>query len=225
MEYVELARAESERGELVLRDRREADGASVLELRVNGIFVMDSAEVSSEQALAEAALARVAQPRDVLVGGLGLGYTVHAVTADRRVERCTVVEVEEALVGWMRDGTVPHGPSVLADDRVRVVVAELGSAVAEARDEGFDLVLLDVDNGPHFLVHDGNARLYRTDFVRQTRRIIRPGGAMAVWSMDRAADVLDALESVFDEVEAVPCPVRLQERDETYWLLVGTVAP
>src|ERR671920_332427 len=144
-EYVELARATSERGEVVLRERREAAqdptagarGPAVLELRVNGVFVMDSLETSTEQALATAALAQVDEPRDVLVGGLGLGFTTHAVLMDRRVERLVVVEVEEALVAWMRDGTVPHGPEYLADQRLTVVVADIRQAVLEAMTVAF----------------------------------------------------------------------------------------
>jgi hypothetical protein len=77
MEYVEIARAESERGELVLRERRNQAAAAALELRVNGIFVMDTLETSTERALASAALAVVENPRSVIVGGLGLGFTMH----------------------------------------------------------------------------------------------------------------------------------------------------
>jgi hypothetical protein len=83
MEYVEIARAESERGELVLRERHENGAPTVLELRANGVFVMDSQETSTEQALADAALELVDQPRDVLVAGLGLGYPMHRVLADQ----------------------------------------------------------------------------------------------------------------------------------------------
>ena len=181
VEYVEVARAESERGELVLRERRpdEQDGAAtaapVLELRANGVFVMDSAETTSEVALAAAALELVAEPRDVLVAGLGLGFTLQAVLADSRVERCSVVEIEPALVDWMRAGTIPHGPTLLADDRANVVVADVSLALAEAREASYDLLLLDVDNGPGYLVHDGNAALYEEPFLRLTRRILRPG--------------------------------------------------
>ncbi len=148
MEYVEIARAESERGELVLRQRHEEGAPSALELRANGVFVMDTQETSTEQALADAALELVEDPRDVLVGGLGLGYTMHRVLADSRVERCSVVEIEPALVDWMRDGTIPHGPALLADERANPVVADIAAAVGEAADASYDLVLLDVDNGP-----------------------------------------------------------------------------
>ena len=86
MEHVEVARAESERGEVVLRERRDPenpDGSHALELRVNGVFVMDTFETSSEKGLAAAALKRVENPRNVAIGGLGLGFTVHEVLAEK----------------------------------------------------------------------------------------------------------------------------------------------
>jgi spermidine synthase len=223
VEYVEIARAESERGELVLRERRPDDGPTALELRANGVFVMDTFEVSTERALAAAALEMVEQPRAVAVAGLGLGFTMHEVLADTRVERCTVVEIEEALVGWMRDGTIPHGQSMLADERANPVVADVSLALPEAEASSYDLVLLDVDNGPAFLVHESNARLYERDFLAEVRRILRPGGALVVWSMDEATDLQAAMADVFDATEARPQPVRLQDRDEQFWLLLGRV--
>ncbi len=115
-----------ERGELVLR-RREG---GALELRVNGVFVMDDAETSSEELLASAALDAVLRPARVLVGGLGLGYTVRALLADARVESVLVAEIEPAVVQWMRDGLVP---SVLDDARVRVEVGDVRDVVLAQR--------------------------------------------------------------------------------------------
>ncbi|MDO9455942.1 hypothetical protein [Nocardioides sp.] len=228
MDHREIARAESERGELVLRERRpgpdDPEGTpTALELRANGVFVMDTVEVATERALATAALAAVASPRAVVVGGLGLGYTMHEVLADTRVEVCAVVEVEEALVGWMRDGTVPHGPALLADARVKVVVADVAVAVAEARAASYDLVLLDVDNGPGYLVHDANAALYARPFLEAVRTVLRPGGAVVVWSASEAPELATVMDGVYDAVEAVALDVRLQERDEQYWLYLGRV--
>jgi spermidine synthase len=223
VEYVELARAESERGEVVLRERRPEDGPSSLELRVNGVYVMDNVEVSTERALAREALAMVADPRAVIVGGLGLGFTMHEVLSDSRVELCSVVEIEQALVDWMRDGTVPEGPALLADARVNVVVADVAAALAEARPATYDLVLLDVDNGPANLVHAGNAALYERGGVELARGTLRPGGALVVWSASEAPDLEAAMGQVFDEVEARSQEVRLQDRDEHYWLYVARV--
>ena len=225
MEYVEVARSESERGELVLRERRPDDGPTALELRANGVFVMDTFEVSTERALAAAALEMVEQPHAVVVAGLGLGFTMHEVLADSRVERCAVVEIEEALVRWMRDGTIAHGPALLADERVVVVLADIAVAIAEARPASYDLILLDVDNGPGYLVHDTNEALYHEPFLSSAREVLRPGGAVVVWSAAEAAELEETLTDVFGEVSTRRHDVRLQERDESYWLYAARVPP
>jgi spermidine synthase len=219
VEYVEVARAESERGELVLRERRPVDGGPTsLELRANGVFVMDTVEVSSERAMAQAALELVEEPRAVLLGGLGLGYTMHELLADSRVEQCSVVEIEPALVEWLRAGLVPDGPALLADERVTVVVADIAIALAEAGDASYDLVLLDVDNGPGYLVHDANAALYDDRLLAATRRAIRAGGVCVVWSADHDASLQAALGRVFGDAEELSFEVDLQGRTERYWL-------
>jgi spermidine synthase len=220
MEYVEVARADSPRGEVVLRERRAENAPTILELRVNGVFVMDTLETTTERALAQAALALVDQPRRVLVGGLGLGFTMHEVLADSRVESCTVVEIEPAVVDWMRDGTVAHGPRMLADERVRVVVADVAVALAEAGEAAYDLVLLDVDNGPGYLVHDANEALYREPFLTAAHRATAQ--ALAIWSAAEAPQLEAALTTVFGNATATAYDVRLGrppgDRDEQYWL-------
>jgi len=206
-------------GELVLRERED----SSLELRANGVFVMDTVETSTERALADRALELCRFPEAVLIGGLGLGFTLEAVLADDRVERVSVVEIEPALVGWMRDGTVPHGPALLGDPRVRVEVADVADALRAAPPSEYDLVLLDVDNGPGYLVHDANAALYQGPLLAEALRVTRPGGMTVVWSAAESPALERAMREVFGEwrVEAVPYPVDLQGRDETYWLYAG----
>lgn len=225
MEYTEVARAESPRGEIVLRERHDPEAGpnapTVLELRVNGVFVMDTLETSSEKGLATAALKQVAEPRTVVIGGLGLGFTMHEVLADKRVERLVVVEIEDALVQWMRDGTVPHGPAYLADERVTVMTADIRTAMAEATPAAYDLVLLDVDNGPGFLVYDENEAIYQAEFLRQTKSCLRPGGAVVIWSAAESPRLHAELEEVFGNVVAVPFEVTLQSRDEHYWIYLA----
>lgn len=216
-----MARAESERGEVVLRRRVHPDrpeSPAVLELRVNGVFVMDTSETRTEVALARAALAEVEDPRRVLVGGLGLGFTVHEVLADPRVQEVAVAEVEDALVGWFRDGTVPYGPGHLADERLRISEADVRLVVQEAGEAAYDLVLLDVDNGPDFLVHPGNAELYGTGFLSAARRALSPQGRLVVWSSTPSAELEAAMAEVFGSCRLTGLPVTLQDRDEEYWL-------
>lgn len=221
----EVARSDSVRGELVLRRRFDDSPAGpreVLELRAGGVFVMDTAETTSERALAQRALAEVAA-RAVLVGGLGLGFTLQEVLASPTVERVTVAEIEPALVDWLRAGVVPHGPPLLADPRVDVVVGDLADVDARSTRSAYDLVLLDVDNGPGQLVHEANAGLYRPPFLRRIRGLLRPGGALVVWSAAREPGLAATLGEVFAEADEIDCPVTLQGRREHYWLYVGRV--
>ncbi len=225
MKYTEVARAQSPRGEIVLRERRDPEAGPsapvVLELRVNGVFVMDTFETSSEKGLASAALKQVESPREVVIGGLGLGFTAHEVLADHRVEKLVVVEIEDAIVQWMRDGTVPHGPAYLADERVTVVTADIRTAIAEATPASYDLVLLDVDNGPGFLVHDDNEAVYQGHFLRQTKECLRPGGALVIWSAAESPTLQAEMQEVFGNAVPVPYDVTLQSRDEHYWVYLA----
>jgi spermidine synthase len=220
VEHTEVARAETERGDVVLRRRTSGTAPDVLELRVNGVFVMDTLETTSEIELAAQALDLVDQPASVLIGGLGLGFTLQRVLADPRVERAVVVEIEEPLVRWMRDGTVPHGPALLADSRATVVNADITMAIAEARST-YDLVLLDVDNGPGYLVHDGNGAVYEEPFLRRCHDVLGPGGVLVVWSAAAAPDLLEAMREVFGEVEEQAHDVLLQDRPEQYFLYLA----
>jgi spermidine synthase len=220
VEHTEVARAETERGDVVLRRRTSGSAPDVLELRVNGVFVMDTLETTSEIELAAQALDLVDRPASVLIGGLGLGFTLQRVLADPRVERAVVVEIEEPLVRWMRDGTVPHGPALLADTRATVVNADIAMAIAEARST-YDLVLLDVDNGPGYLVHDGNEAVYEEPFLRRCHDVLGPGGILVVWSAAAAPDLLEAMREVFGEVEEQAHDVLLQDRPEQYFLYLA----
>ncbi|NPD03576.1 hypothetical protein HN031_02605 [Nocardioides sp. zg-1308] len=220
MDSVEIARAESERGEVVLRRRTSDTAADVVELRVNGVFVMDTLETTSEIELAAQALDLVEEPAAVLIGGLGLGFTLQRVLADPRVERAVVVEIEEPLIRWMRDGTVPHGPAVLADTRATVVNADIAMAIAEARST-YDLVLLDVDNGPGYLVHEANEAVYEAPFLRRCHDVLSPGGVLVVWSGSAAPGLLTALREVFGEAEEQAHDVLLQDRPEEYFLYLA----
>jgi spermidine synthase len=211
----EIARGRSERGELVLR--RRDDGA--LELRVNGVFVMDDVETSSEELLASAALASVRRRDRVLVGGLGLGYTVRALLADPRLRSVIVAEIEPDLVTWMRSGLVP---SVLDDPRVSVEIADVRTVVAASPDASLDAILLDVDNGPDFLVYNENSAIYTPTFLDTCRAKLRDGGVLTIWSSSASSSLETAVSSAFGACEVKPVPVSLQGRDETYYVYQGS---
>ena len=196
--------------------RRRDDGAT--ELRVDGVFVMDDVETASERLLARVAVENGA--RDVLVGGLGLGFTARELLAVPDVERVVVAELHGEIVDWMRSGTI-DGADLLADPRLDVVVDDVRQVVDRQPPASLDAIVLDVDNGPDFLVHQHNQAVYGTSFVAECARRLRPAGRLCIWSMADSAPLRSVLADHFDEVDAIAVDVRLQERDEQYWILTA----
>ena len=196
--------------------RRRDDGA--LELRVNGVFVMDDLETSSERLLARSALGTGA--RRVLVGGLGLGFTTRELLGSPDVERVVVAELHREILQLMRDGTIP-GVDLLDDPRLEIVVGDVRDVVAAQPSACFDAILLDVDNGPDFLVHDANALVYRGEFVATCAERLADDGLLSIWSMADSDALRQRLETRFEDVRAEPVDVRLQGREERYWILAG----
>jgi spermidine synthase len=220
---VTLARAQDEHGEVALRRR-----GAVLELVVDGVFAMDTVDASTEAELAALALDRLptsTQRIAVLVGGLGLGFTTRHVLADPRVGRVVVAELHAVLVEWVRAGAVPPAAGLLDDPRVEVVVGDVRDTVEAAPRAAFDAVLLDVDNGPGFLVHARNAAVYAAPFLATVASRLRPGGVLAVWSADPAPTLRDVLADVVGPCEEVLRSLTRDGRALTYATYVAVRPP
>jgi spermidine synthase len=138
----------------------------------------------SEEALATLACERIAgRPRPaILIGGLGMGFTLRAALgALGRDARVVVSELVPAIVQWARGPMAHvHGGS-LDDPRVEVAIGDVGDLIAAAR-SSFDSILLDVDNGPDALSLETNDRLYDLDGLHRAKAALRPGGLLAIWS-------------------------------------------
>ncbi len=186
----ELGRVAGPHGEVALWRRTTQDGSVVTELVVDGVFAMDDVETSTERALATEALARVdGAELSVLVGGLGLGWTAAAVLRAPGVAEVVVVELEDALIGWAAEGLLP-GLASIADPRLDLVAGDVAAAFTPDR---YDVVLLDVDNGPSFLVHGSNAGLYTRTGLAAALGALRPGGVLAIWSAAPSSELLGRL--------------------------------
>jgi spermidine synthase len=151
-------------------------------VRAAGRILMSSRQHGSEEALAALALAKVSRPRTVLVGGLGLGFTLRAaldrVPADARV---VVAELVPALVQWNR-GPVAHlAGRPLEDRRTRLQQGDVLARIAEAKG-AFDAILLDVDNGPSWTARPENAALYDREVLEHA---LAPDGIVALWSAQK----------------------------------------
>jgi spermidine synthase len=215
-----LGRADGVLGEVVLRERT-GEAGPVYELILNGVFLMDTAETTTERLLAGAVLARHRDPRRVLVGGLGLGCTLAELLDDPRVRQVAVVEIEPLLVGWLRAGLVPGVERLLGDPRVRVEVADVHAWLTEGVDDPYDAIVLDVDNGPGFLVHQRNAAVYEPAGLAAAARALRPGGLLAVWSADRAPRLRADLSDMVGRAGVVHRRVRRQGRELDYYLYMA----
>lgn len=149
-----------------------------------GVELMNSRQHGSEEALARlgcAGLAGRARPR-VLVGGLGLGFTLRATLAALGPgAEVVVAELVPALVGWARGPLAPVFGDVLDDPRVEVRIGDVGALLRASRAD-FDAILLDVDNGPDALTVPANDALYGPAGLGAARAALRPGGVLAVWS-------------------------------------------
>jgi spermidine synthase len=167
-------------GEVVLYER---DGAYTI--RVNGLELMSSRAHGSEEDLARLTLAKVASRHPkVLVGGLGMGYTLRAVLdVVPPSAKVMVAEILPAIVGWNRDELAHLARSPLEDPRVAVVERDVAEIIAGGP-AAFNAVLLDVDNGPAALSVTRNDGLYTASGLAAIRWCLRPGGVFGVWSAD-----------------------------------------
>lgn len=176
---LDTAKVPGEGGELRLLQR----GAE-FSIRLGHSELMNSRVHGSEEALASIACARIrarARPH-ILIGGLGMGFTLRAaldaVGPDARI---LVAELVPAVVAWNRGPLSGLSGHSLADSRVSIRETDVGSLIRSAR-SAYDAILLDVDNGPEALARKANDRLYDAAGLNAARAALRPGGLLAVWS-------------------------------------------
>ncbi|MFI9273313.1 spermidine synthase [Kitasatospora sp. NPDC052896] len=188
---VTLERREGPYGEVVLRRRGEH-----FEIIANGCFLMDTADGRSERLLVQAALDELGTPRpSVLIGGLGVGFSLAYAAAEPRWGHIAVVEREDAIIDWHRDGPLAaFSAGALDDPRVTVLHTDL-LACLEADGEGYDALCLDIDNGPEWTVTDANSALYGPAGLAAAQRRLKAGGVLAIWSARPSAAFEQALRA------------------------------
>jgi spermidine synthase len=168
-------------GEGALRLMRRGDEFSIM-LGQNEL--MNSRLSGSEEALATLTCERISSRPDprILVGGLGMGFTLRAVLAalDQKA-RVVVAELVPAVVAWARGPMAEFHGASLTDPRVSILEQDVGDVMRGAR-AAYDAILLDVDNGPEGLTREANDGLYAMAGLTAAQKALRPGGVMAVWS-------------------------------------------
>ncbi|MEV5641746.1 spermidine synthase [Streptomyces flaveolus] len=200
-----LDRREGPYGEVVLRRH-----GKLLQIIANGCFLMDTSDGRSERRLVDAAAEALdgrAAPH-VLIGGLGVGFSLAHAAADPRWGRIAVVERERAVIDWHRCGPLAELTArALADPRAEIVEADLVAYVNETSDT-YDALCLDIDNGPDWTVTEGNDGLYSPSGLAGCTRVLRPGGVLAVWSAQPSPEFEETLRNAgFQQVRTEEIPV------------------
>ncbi len=238
--FEELAWEPTGIGDVSLRRRQHpVTGIDIFEVKLGDEYLMSSLYTVAEIALADLALdwlgRRAIGPAgwDVVVGGLGLGYTADAVLADDRVRRLIVVDALAPVISWHHQELVPLGRTLTTDPRCRL---ELGDFFAMSRESGFDpdspdhrfdAVLVDIDHSPRHQLGAGNADFYTAAGVRRLAARLTPGGVFGLWSNDPPdPEYVEVLRAAFTEVaaEVVAFPNPLQQREATNTVYLASTA-
>ncbi|MFE3773387.1 spermidine synthase [Streptomyces sp. NPDC059122] len=220
-----LDRREGPHGEVVLRRRGPAAGdpdtrvapgkagGPVYEIIANGCFLMDTSDGRSERLLVDAALNALPPDRarpSVLIGGLGVGFSLARAAAEPRWGRIAVVEREAAVIDWHHTGPLSaiSGPA-LADPRTEVRHTDLVAYLREGAGQlAYDALCLDIDNGPDWTVTEDNDGLYSPAGLAACRDRLTPGGVLAVWSARPSPEFERALGNAgFEGVRTEEIPV------------------
>jgi spermidine synthase len=209
--FEELDRQTTAMGEISLRRRLEPTlQVDVYEVKLDDEFLMSSLFTTGEQEVARLGLAATQADRlDVVVGGLGLGYTARAALADERVRSLYIIDALAEVIGWHRDHLVPLGAELTADERCRLVHGDFFTMVAEGIRLGpgapttFDAILVDIDHTPDWHLDDSHAGFYTPAGLRRLVAQLEPGGVFALWSDEPPDDAfVRVLRSEFARAEA-----------------------
>jgi spermidine synthase len=186
-----LATAETPEGPLELR-RRCDDWL----LTIKGRVLMNSFSRSSEEELAKLGVAALGRaPQHVLIGGLGMGFTLRALLdATGPATRVVVAELNTVIVEWCRGPLGPATANAVADPRVHVQIGDVADVIARAPAGSYDLILLDLYEGPNSATQRSDDPFYGAAAIARTRRALRPNGILGVWSEDADAPFARRLE-------------------------------
>ena len=200
-------------GEVVLRRRGQH-----FEIIANGCFLMDSSDGRSERLMVSAALGMLAQPHgaSLLIGGLGVGFSLAEACEEPRPGRICVVEREQAVIDWHTRGAAPlrrFAGTGHSDPRVRIIRDDLLRHV-RTTGERYDVLCLDIDNGPDWIVTDDNQSVYTAAGLTALERALTDQGVLSVWSAARAPAFVQRLASQFAQVQTLEVPLLPGRRGE-----------
>lgn len=230
--FEELSYRNTRLGELSLRRRLcPLTNKDIYEVKLNDEFLMSSLFTFAEEELARLGLAAVtADELDVLVGGLGLGYTTAAALADSRVRSLNVIETMADVIDWHQQWLVPLGQQLSEDQRCQFIEADFFawtrqemSLTAELPEHRYHAILLDIDHSTQHWLNDAHAGFYSVEGLQKMRTHLQADGVFAMWSNDPPDDdFVSILKDVFHNVDAhiirFPNPYQSTEATATVYV-------
>lgn len=215
-----LASQPQENGELQLFVHH-MDGKEEYELVTGGVFVMATYNALSSMLLVRNAAARCSKSNArLLIGGLGFGYSIAEALALPQIEQVDVVELTPEIIQWNQTLLSHVNGALLSDARVVTIEGDFVHYVQQT-EKTYDLICMDIDNGPMLLVHPGNERAYSTDFFRRVAKVLRPGGVFGIWSCNADDDLKEAMARVFSCTSVDVVMENHRGRDVPYYLYYG----
>jgi spermidine synthase len=205
----ELAHHETSLGELTLRRRLEPrlNNVEIYEVKLGSEYLMSSLFTEGERQLAHLGLEGLSGDLDVVVGGLGLGYTAAAVLENSAVRSLLVIDLFQEVIGWHLSGIVPVGPLLTSDPRCELQQGDFFELSRTGIDEfdtsrQFDAVVVDIDHSPRHFLDSNNESFYNADGLSSLKRQVKPGGSFALWSNDPVDDeFLQLLKEAFGSAD------------------------
>ena len=201
----------------------EHDGSYCI--RVNGQQLMHSSVATSEIELGRLGVERLAnrgQPAKVLIGGLGLGFTLKSVLAHTGPKAAVQVsELFPEIVAWNRTFLAGLNGGALADPRVAVLAEDVRAIIRRGAKAPYDAIVLDIDNGTTAMVKDENNQLYSERGMQQIALALKPGGRAAIWSACADAAIEQRLKKAGFAVQAVPAKLYAKAKRSTYMIYLG----
>lgn len=227
--FEEIDFRETPIGELALRRRRlSPDDGDIWEIKLNDGYLMSSEFVEGEIALADLALAMIdGTDLDVVVGGLGLGYTAEAALRDPRVARLTIVELIPEVIEWHEKRLLPLGEAVAGDARTCLLQGDF-FALARAPDgfdkmdrPGHDAIIVDIDHSTTHFIDDASASFYSAAAIAAITTQLRQGGIFALWSTDAEDPAFtDAMRTTLSDVRVERVEFQTPYRDAPAFNLI-----
>ena len=193
-------------------------------IRVNGKELMNSAATASEVALGELATAEITRsaPARILIGGLGLGYTLQGVLAKVGAHATVhVAELVSAVIDWNRTHMSGLNGALLNDPRVKILNEDVRSIIARSANQPYDAILLDIDNGPSAMVQSSNAKVYDLRGIARIGQALKPGGRVAIWSSGADKAFESRLSNSGFDVKPTPVKKHATAKSTTYMIYVA----